>query len=186
MRYLLIIAFLTAGLFKKDTLGLKADLIKDKKRLAEEHGIHINEKGLNAFEKYAALDLSRFSAVKKVVDNNNVIKWTSKSNPKFFLFKIETVLAGDTVFSAKRFDPLTKRASAQEDIIKLNPRDYVYYTYIIVPEKGKQLVYLREKNEGLVQYRVNSQEYHTIRESIALGQNYPDLDKIIKSALALK
>jgi len=185
MRYSLIMVLLTIGLFQIDGLGLKGDLRKDKKRLAEEHGVVIDIKPLSMFEKYAAMDLSKFSASKKVVKSNSIAKWTSKGDPKLQLFKIETVLAGDTVFRARELDRLTKRPSTEEQIIKLNPRDYVYYTYIIITKKGNKLIYLREKSEGIIEYRIGSNAYHPIRESIALGQNYPDLDKLVKTVLAL-
>ena len=186
MRYSLIMLLLTIGLFQTDRFSLKADLIKDKKRLAEEHGVHINVKDLSQFEKYAAMDLSKFSVSKKVVNNNSVVKWTSKSSSKLVVFKIETVLAGDTIFNVGKIGPVTNRQANGHEIIKLNPRDYVYYTYIIVPEKGDKLVYMREKNEGIVEYRIGGKKYQPIRESILLGQNYPDLDNLVKTVLSLK
>lgn len=187
MRYLLIMFLLTIGLFQIDKFGLKADLIKDRKRLAEEHGVIIDVRDLSVFEKYAAIDLSKFLVSKKVVNNNSVVKWTSKSNPKLVVFKIETVLAGDTIYRAREIDILTNKSGSQyEKDIKLHPREYVYYTYIIVPEKGEKLVYMREKSEGIVEYRIGDKKYQPIRESILLGQNYPDLDKLVKTVLALQ
>ncbi len=177
---------LTIGLFQTDKLGLKADLIKDKKRLAEEHGVHIDVKDLSQFEKYASMNLSGFTVNKKMVNNSNIVKWTSKSNPKVVVFKVETVLAGDTTFTAKSVDPVTKMRSNQYDVIKLKPQNFTYYTYIIVTEKGTQLVYLREKNEGLIKYRVGTKAYEALKEVITLGQNYPDLDNLVKTVLALK
>jgi hypothetical protein len=50
MRYCLIILLLIIGVFQADKFELKADLMKDKKRLKEEHGVHINVKQLSMFE----------------------------------------------------------------------------------------------------------------------------------------
>ena len=188
MRYSLIIVLLTIGLFQTDKFGLKADLIKDKKRLAEEHGgTNINLKDLSVFEKYAAMDLSKFSVSKKVVSNNSVLKLTSKVNPKLILFKMETVLAGDTVYREKELEVSTgKPVSRKAKIIKLKPHDFVYSTYIIVPQEGEQMVYLSEKNDGLVEYRINGKRHYPLYESIALGQPHLDLNEIIKIAMALK
>jgi hypothetical protein len=185
-----IISLLVFGAHQTETFDLKADIKKDNIMLQEQHGVYVDKTGLNEFKPYINLNLSKFRFSKQISGKHSILKWTSTSGAKLIIYEVKSIVSSDeTVYQDEivRLDSGTKKVKTEPgEKIKLKPVDFTFHTYIIQPGGSKQLIYMTERYEGLMEYHIGNKIFYPVYEDIALGLKTPDMKELLKLIAAVK
>jgi hypothetical protein len=186
---LLIISLLFFGAYQMEKFDLKADLKKDNRMFQEQHGVYVDKAGLKEFKLYTNLNLSKFRFSKQISGKHSILKWTSTSGPKLIIYEVKSIVLSDTVYQNQiiLLDSVTKKTITKPgEKIELKPVDFTFHTYVIQPAGGKQLIYMTEQYEGLMEYHIGNKIFYPVYEDIVLGLKTPDIKEILKLIAAVK
>lgn len=151
--------------------------------------VYVDKTGLNEFKPYANLNLSKFRFSKQIFGKHSILKWTSTSGSKLIIYEVKSIVSSDTVYQNEILvlDSVTKKVKTKPgEKIKLKPVDFTFHTYIIQPGGSKQLIYMTERYEGLMEYHIGNKIFYPVYEDIALGLKKPDMKELLKLIAAVK
>ena len=141
-----------------------ARLKKDLEKLQSEHFLG-DIAQLKQFKQFSSADLKQFLYSKILIGNNQVEKWTSKTNEIKTIMRIKTIVKVDTMF---RFSDTTPAGKIQRHEHIKTVFKFTSYQFI-KQSTLKYYTYISNDNEGLAEYGINGKTFHISYESIALG-----------------